>query len=73
MHLLKDDGQGNKRWTKYRSWGPQGTDYIEKASYLLQADGSTEFHKKRLEPGDQIVASDSADEADDQSWVASLS
>ncbi|HEY4000564.1 MAG TPA: hypothetical protein VGO93_16965 [Candidatus Xenobia bacterium] len=72
VQLLKDDGQGNKRWTKYRTWGPNGTDFVEKTSYLKRADGATEFHKKRAQPGDEVQVSDQAEEADDQNWIQNL-
>lgn len=70
--LLKDDGQGNKRWTKYRSWGASGTDFVEKSSFLRRADGATEFHKKRAQPDNQVQVSDAAEEADDQNWIQQL-
>jgi len=69
--LLKDNGKGDLRYTRFRSWGAGGTDYVEKSSYLIKASGSTEFHKKRAEPGD-VVAVIESPEGDDDSWIAGL-
>jgi len=69
--LLKDNGKGDLRYTRFRSWGAGGTDYVEKSSYLIKANGNTEFHKKRAEPGD-VVAVIESPEGDDDSWIAGL-
>jgi hypothetical protein len=69
--LLKDNGKGDLRYTRFRSWGAGGMDFVEKSSYLIKANGSTEFHKKRAEPGD-VVAVIESPEGDDDSWIAGL-
>jgi|GEM_PF-2949951 len=69
--FLKDNGKGDLRYTRFRSWGTGGTDYIEKTSYLIKANGTTEFHKKRMEPGDMVAVIESP-EGEDESWIAGL-
>jgi hypothetical protein len=69
--FLKGSAEGDKRWTRFRAWGPNGTDYIEKSSYLKGAGGASEFHKRRLEPGDNVVVFDQP-EADDAGWIQGL-
>ncbi len=69
--FLKDNGKGDRRYTRFRSWGAGGTDYIEKTSYLVKANGSTEFHRKRVEPGDVVSVIESP-EGEDNEWIAGL-
>jgi len=69
--FLKGIPPEDHRYTRFRAWGATGTEFLEKSSYLIKANGVTEFHKRRLENGDQIVASDSMDE-EDKAWAAGL-
>jgi hypothetical protein len=71
MVFLKTGDDGAKRWTRFRSWGPSGTDFIEKSSYLLSG-GKGEFHKRKLEAGDNVTVFDAPD-SEDQGWVGGLS
>ncbi len=69
--LLKGAAPGDHRFTRFRAWGPAGNDHIEKSSYLVKENGTTEFHKRRVEAGDQVVAADAMD-AEDQAWANGL-
>lgn len=69
--FLKGDPSEDHRYTRFRAWGANGSDFIEKSSYLVKKNGVKEFHKRRLEPGDQVVVSDSMD-SDDQAWANGL-
>jgi len=69
--LEKINERGDRRYTHFRTWGPTGLDYVEKASYLIKANGATQFSKKRAEPGDQIVAAYQPDESD-QAWISDI-
>lgn len=69
--LLKGDPPADHRYTRFRAWGTSGADFIEKSSYLVKANGVTEFHKRRVENGDQVFATDVA-EGEDKTWIDSL-
>jgi len=69
--FFKENEKGDRRYTRFRSWGAGGTDYVEKSSYLVKANGSTEFHRKRAEPGDVVAVVDSP-EGEDNEWIAGL-
>lgn len=56
------------RYTRFRAYGPNGSDIVEKSSYLVRADGVKEFHKRKVEAGDKVTATDELD-ADDQAWA----
>lgn len=69
--LLKEGEKGEKRWTRYRAWGPRGTDYVEKTSYLVKPGGHTDFHKRTVDPS-QGVAYVQRPEEIDQGWIQGL-
>ena len=68
--LVGDEGV-DRRYVRFRTWGPNGTDYIEKISYLKKENGHTEFHKRTVEPGDKVTYTTLA-EAEDAGWVQGL-
>ena len=70
--FLKGAAPADHRFTRFRAWGASGSDFIEKSSYLVKANGSTEFHKRRVESGDQVVSQDEMSE-EDRSWAQGLS
>ncbi|MBN9417608.1 MAG: hypothetical protein J0I12_19315 [Candidatus Eremiobacteraeota bacterium] len=65
--LRKGSAPGDQRWTRFRAYG----DTLEKSSYLLKENGVTEFHKRKVETGDKVTASDAPD-ADDSTWTGGL-
>ena len=65
--VRKGAAPGDQRWTRFRAYG----DTVEKSSYLLKANGANEFHKRKVEPGDKVTASEAPD-GDDQTWVSGL-
>lgn len=65
--LRKGSAPGDQRWTRFRVFG----DTVEKSSYLLKENGVTEFHKRKVEPGDKVTASEAPD-SDDQAWTGGL-
>lgn len=69
--FLKGAPPADHRYTRFRTWGPTGTEYIEKSSYLVKENGTTEFHKRRVEPGDNVVAVHEMD-GDDSGWAQAL-
>lgn len=69
--LMKENDNGDRRYTRFRTWGPGGMDFVEKASYLVKNNGTTQFFKKRAEPGDQIISI--SEPEDDDSWVDNFS
>lgn len=69
--LLKGTPPADHRYTRFRAWGAHGEDTIEKSSYLVKANGVTEFHKRRVEGGDRVTAFDAV-QPEDQSWIDSL-
>ena len=69
--LLKGAPPADHRYTRFRAWGPNGSDFIEKSSYLVKENGHKEFHRRRLEPGDNVVTTHEPD-GDDQSWISTL-
>ena len=68
---LVGDPAGDHRYVRFRSWGPQGTDFLEKTSFLKKENGHIEFHKRRVEPGDKVTYLTQA-EPDDQGWLDGL-
>ena len=66
--LLKENDQGDRRFTRFRSWGPMGDDYVEKTSYLIKNNGTTKFFKKRVEPGDEIISLSEPEDSDIE-WI----
>lgn len=69
--LLKGQPPADHRYTRFRAWGTGGADFVEKTSYLVKANGVTEFHKRRAENGDQVFATDVA-EGEDKAWTDGL-
>lgn len=69
--LRKGNPPEDHRYTRFRSWGPNGDDFIEKTSYLVKKNGEREFHKRRAEPNDVVFVADAMDN-DDQVWTHSL-
>ncbi|MCD4783285.1 MAG: hypothetical protein K8T10_05555 [Candidatus Eremiobacteraeota bacterium] len=69
--MKKTNEKGDKRFTRFRTWGADGMDYVEKSSYLVKANGVKEFAKKRAEPGDSIHVAHEAD-SDDEAWISKL-
>jgi hypothetical protein len=67
----KGDTTGDHRYTRFRAWGPNGADFIEKSSYLVKANGHKEFHKRRLELSDTVVVTHEMD-GEDAAWASSL-
>jgi hypothetical protein len=70
--LRKGTAPADHRYTRFRAFGPNGSDTVEKTSFLVKADGTTEFHKRRLQNSDEVTVVD-VPEADDEAWMASLS
>lgn len=71
VQWLVGDVGGDRRYVRFRSWGPNGTDFIEKSSYLKKENGHTEFHKRTISPGDAVAYTQQA-EGDDAGWVQGL-
>jgi hypothetical protein len=69
--FLKGAAPADHRYTRFRAWGPSGTEFIEKSSYLVKANGVTEFHKRRVENGDHVVTVHEL-EGEDQAWANGL-
>lgn len=69
--LCKGSAPGDRRYTRFRAFGPTGLDTIEKTSYLIKADGTTVFHKRRVEAPDTVTVLDLID-AEDEAWSQSL-
>lgn len=69
--IKKTNERGDKRYTRFRTWGADGVDYVEKSSYLVKANGVEEFAKKRAEPGDNVYVAYEAD-SDDDAWISKL-
>ena len=67
----KGSAPADRRYTRFRTWGASGSDFIEKSSYLVKENGTTEFHKRRVEPGDNVVAIHELD-GEDQGWANGL-
>ncbi len=65
--FLKGTPPEDHRYTRFRAYG----NTIEKSSYLVKANGATEFHKRSVE-GDNVTHVDSV-QPDDKSWIDSLS
>lgn len=65
--VRKGSAPGDQRWTRFRVFG----DTVEKSSYLLKQNGVTEFHKRKVETGDKVTASEAPD-SDDQAWTGGL-
>jgi hypothetical protein len=68
---LKTSDAGDKRWTRFRTWGGADRTYVEKSSFLRSASGATEFHKRRSEPEDNVLVWEAPD-GDDQGWINNL-
>ena len=68
---LVGDTSGDHRYVRFRSWGPNGTDFLEKTAFLKKENGVTEFHKRRIEPGDKVVYTTDP-EPDDKGWLGTL-
>ncbi|MBT9589031.1 hypothetical protein IV102_37200 [bacterium] len=69
--FVKGAAPADHRYTRFRAWGATGTDFIEKSSYLVKANGVTEFHKRRVENGDHVVTVHEM-EGEDQAWASAL-
>jgi len=65
--LRKGSAPQDRRYTRFRAYG----DTIEKTSYLSKENGHTEFHKRKVEPGDKVTYTTAADEQD-QAWLDGL-
>lgn len=65
--LRKGSAPGDRRYTRFKAYGST----IEKSSFLKKENGSTEFHKRKVEAGDKVTASDAPD-GDDQAWCNTL-
>lgn len=64
--LRKGQAPDDHRYTKFRAYG----DVVEKSSYLVKANGSTEFHRRTVE-GDKVIHVDEI-QPEDQTWIDSL-
>lgn len=71
VQWLVGDVGADRRYVKFRSWGPNGTEFIEKSVYLKKENGHTEFHKRTLSPGDEVAYTQEA-AGDDAGWVGGL-
>ena len=69
--FLKGTPPADHRYTRFRTWGATGSEFIEKSSYLVKESGYTEFHKKRAEPGENVVVVHEMD-GEDQAWAQTL-
>ena len=69
--LSKGEADSDRRYTRFRSWGPTGTESVEKSSLLISASGAKEFHKRRVEAGDTVTIFDEM-EGDDEAWAGTL-
>lgn len=69
--FLKGEAPGDHRYTRFRAWGPNGADFIEKSSYLVKENGHKEFHKRRLELSDNVSVVHEMD-GEDQAWASAL-
>lgn len=70
--LVKGAPPADRRYTRFKAYGPHGEDTIEKSSYLIKANGATEFHKRRVEMGDKVTHFEEV-QPEDQAWIESLS
>lgn len=69
--LCKGAAPADHRYTRFRAYGPNGADTIEKTSYLIKADGTTEFHKRKVQVPDMVTVVD-VPESDDEAWMKGL-
>ncbi|MFN8611956.1 MAG: hypothetical protein U0931_30705 [Vulcanimicrobiota bacterium] len=65
--LRKGAAPGDRRYTRFRAY----SNTIEKSSFLKKENGTTEFHKRKVEAGDKVTVLDSP-EGDDQGWCDSM-
>jgi len=69
--FCKGSAPSDRRYTRFRAFGPTGLDTVEKTSYLIKADGTTVFHKRRVEAPDTVTVLDFID-AEDEAWIQGL-
>lgn len=69
--FLKGDPSGDHRYTRFRAYGPNGADNVEKSSYLVKANGVKEFHKRKVDASGQVAVAHEMD-GDDTAWATAL-
>lgn len=69
--FLKGDAGADRRYTRFRTWGPTGSENVEKTSLLISASGAKEFHKRRVEAGELVTVFDGMEE-EDEAWAGTL-